>query len=81
MVLQNKISVYEYGAEQKDYCMKINNLYKSLYKTRTPKAFVKTYGCQQNVSDSEKYKPMLFFLTPVQSERMPKTKHLAISGG
>lgn len=59
MVLQNKISVYEYGVEQKDYCMKINNLYKSLYKTRTPKAFVKTYGCQQNVSDSEKYIGML----------------------
>ena len=57
--MQNKISVYEYGAEQRDYCMKINNLYKSLYKTRTPKAFVKTYGCQQNVSDSEKYIGML----------------------
>lgn len=37
----------------------IKNLLHQKVTSHTPKAFVRTYGCQQNVSDSEKLKGML----------------------
>jgi len=52
-------SVYNYGEQQREYCKKIKKIYKDLFKIQSPVAYVKTYGCQQNVSDSEKYKGML----------------------
>ncbi len=42
---------------QRDYCKKIKALQQG--KNPQPLAFVETYGCQQNVSDSEKIKGML----------------------
>lgn len=54
-MLQNKVSIYEYGENQKKFCEKIRDFYKNLKFINVPKVFVKTYGCQQNVSDSEKY--------------------------
>lgn len=59
MILQSKIPVYEYGEKQKNFCEKVRNYYKNDKNIGAPKAFVKTYGCQQNVSDSEKYIGML----------------------
>lgn len=59
MILQSKIPVYEYGEKQKEFCQKVRNYYKNSGHTSVAKAFVKTYGCQQNVSDSEKYIGML----------------------
>lgn len=53
------IAFYEYGPEEIDCCMKIKNLYSDFYKKEKPLVFIKTYGCQQNVSDSEKYAGML----------------------
>ncbi len=55
----NLSPIYKYGKEQTAYCQKIKDYYKNTLKIENPKAFVKTYGCQQNVSDSEKYKGML----------------------
>lgn len=43
--------------EQKIYIEKVNKLVLALY--GEPKACVNTFGCQQNVSDSEHYKGML----------------------
>lgn len=45
--------------EQQDYILKVNKMVKELY-GNNPKAMVTTYGCQQNVSDSEKLKGMLY---------------------
>lgn len=59
MILQSKIPVYEYGEKQKKFCKKVREYYKNKGHKSVPKAFVKTYGCQQNVSDSEKYIGML----------------------
>ena len=68
----NLSPIYKYGIEQNNYCQKIKDYYKNVLKMKKPKAFVKTYGCQQNVSDSEKYKGMLvnmgFDLTENQEE-------------
>ena len=68
----NLSPIYKYGKEQTTYCQKIKDYYKNTLKIENPKAFVKTYGCQQNVSDSEKYKGMLvnmgFSLTENQNE-------------
>lgn len=57
--MSNFIPLYIYGPEQQSYCKKINNLYNNLKSGEKPFAFIKTYGCQQNVSDSEKYRGML----------------------
>ncbi len=57
--MSNFVSTYKYGLEQQNYCKKIYNLYKNLKQNKKPLAFVKTYGCQQNASDSEKYVGML----------------------
>ncbi len=44
---------------QRDYIKKINSLLPQIY-GEEPKACVVTFGCQQNVSDSEKLKGMLW---------------------
>lgn len=41
-----------------DVAKKLRDLIKNIFKS-TPLALVKTYGCQQNVSDGEKYKSQL----------------------
>ncbi len=41
------------------YIGSIKNLLRQKITSRVPRAFVRTYGCQQNVSDSEKLKGML----------------------
>ena len=43
---------------QKDYSAKITSILESRYNSK-PLACVVTYGCQQNVADSEKIKGML----------------------
>ena len=59
ILFMNLSPIYKYGEKQEIYCQKIKEYYKNILKIKSPKAFVKTYGCQQNVSDSEKYKGML----------------------
>ena len=44
--------------EQREYIYKIRNILKK--RAKSPLAFVETYGCQQNSSDSEKIKGMLY---------------------
>ena len=51
--------ICKYDIAQTGYCLKIKEILKEKFGEEKPKAFVKTYGCQQNVSDSEKYKGML----------------------
>ncbi len=51
--------ICKYDMVQTGYCLKIKEIVKNKFGEIVPKAFVKTYGCQQNVSDSEKYKGML----------------------
>lgn len=46
----------------KNDCSLIKNLLYQRITSHTPKAFVRTYGCQQNVSDSEKIKGILFLM-------------------
>lgn len=50
---------YTYGKDQIKYIEEISKIFKEKSKNTNLKAYVKTYGCQQNVSDSEKYKGML----------------------
>lgn len=50
---------YDYDVNQFKYCNKVKKILQDEFLGKTPKAFIKTYGCQQNVSDSEKYKGML----------------------
>ena len=57
--LSNFLNIHEYGMIQEQYCKKIENFYNDLYPNRKKLAYVRTYGCQQNVSDSEKYIGML----------------------
>lgn len=52
------VSTAELSAEQSAYAGRVAALALSLYK-KTPKACVVTFGCQQNVSDSERLKGML----------------------
>ena len=51
--------ICKYDINQTKYSIKIKEIIKHKFGEKIPKAFVKTYGCQQNVSDSEKYKGML----------------------
>lgn len=53
------IALYRFGNNEIDCCKKIKDLYFKIYGKKSPLVFVKTYGCQQNVSDSEKYAGML----------------------
>ena len=45
--------------EQTEYISLLGDILSERYHTDHPKAFVHTYGCQQNVADSEKIKGML----------------------
>ena len=45
-------------AKQKEYALMVSSLVEARY-SRTPLAFVHTYGCQGNVADSERLKGML----------------------
>lgn len=55
---QNREISAEEMAQQQDYIRKIRTVTES--RENQPLAFVETYGCQQNTSDSEKIKGMLF---------------------
>lgn len=55
---QNREISAEEMAQQQDYIRKIRTVTES--RESQPLAFVETYGCQQNTSDSEKIKGMLF---------------------
>ena len=55
---QNREISAEEMAQQQDYIRKIRAVTES--RASQPLAFVETYGCQQNTSDSEKIKGMLF---------------------
>lgn len=48
-----------YGEEQKQYIEKLKIFLNNKIKGRKPIAYIRTYGCQQNVADSEKYKGIL----------------------
>ena len=57
--MQNPVFNNIFPPEQMGYIKRINALLPSVY-GNCPKACVVTFGCQQNVSDSEKLKGMLF---------------------
>ena len=57
--MQNPVFNNIFPPEQMGYIKRINALLPSVYGD-CPKACVVTFGCQQNVSDSEKLKGMLF---------------------
>lgn len=46
-------------ARQKEFTKKVQSVLSARFSTRSPKAFVHTYGCQGNVADSEQIKGML----------------------
>lgn len=50
------VNTYIYGKEELDYIKKLKEIFAG---KENPKAYIRTYGCQQNVSDSEKYRGML----------------------
>lgn len=50
------VNTYIYGKEELDYIKKLKEIFA---RKESPKAYIRTYGCQQNVSDSEKYRGML----------------------
>lgn len=50
---------YEDFLKQKEYFYLINEIMSIRKRGDVPKAFIRTYGCQQNVADSEKIKGML----------------------
>ena len=52
------MELLDYREEQKAYISRMSALIKKIY-SRTPTACFFTYGCQQNVSDSERMKGML----------------------
>ncbi len=52
------ISAEELAAQQ-PFSLRVRDYYRELLPDRLPLAFVRTYGCQQNVSDSEHLKGML----------------------
>ena len=51
--------VHNYEELHREYCKKIKSIYSDLLKIKKPVACVRTYGCQQNVADSERYSGML----------------------
>lgn len=58
IVNPKEVGEYEY-ALQDEYIKKVKDILSETYKERLPLAFVKTYGCQQNVNDGEKIKGIL----------------------
>ena len=53
------VKTYLYDEIQNEYSKKTKNILNDILGIHNPTAYVKTYGCQQNVSDSEKYTGML----------------------
>lgn len=53
------VKTYLYDETQKEYSKKTKNTLNNILGIYNPKAYIKIYGCQQNVSDSEKYIGML----------------------
>lgn len=49
----------EQQAVQKEYTQKVRSVLSAKFYDRTPKAYIHTYGCQGNVSDSERIMGML----------------------
>ncbi len=52
-------AIAEMPMEQKEYISLLGDVLADRYHTDAPKAMIHTYGCQQNVADSEKLKGML----------------------
>ena len=50
------VNTHIYGKEELNYIKKLKEIFAG---KENPKAYIRTYGCQQNVSDSEKYRGML----------------------
>ncbi len=57
-----------YPPQQQEYISLLSDILTDRYHTSAPKAFVHTYGCQQNVADSEKLKGMLLQMGCVLTE-------------
>lgn len=55
---KTKVISAEEIAKQKEFCEKVSSLISSRY-SEPPKAAVITFGCQQNIADSERIKGML----------------------
>lgn len=53
--MYNLADIFRYGVSEIYYCERVKEIYKSGMLDRKPKVYIRTYGCQQNVSDSEKY--------------------------
>lgn len=73
--MQNPISTAEFTAEQGAYAERAAALALKLY-NKTPKACVITFGCQQNVSDSERLKGMLIKCGYVITEEMNQAQFI-----
>ena len=56
--MHNNLTPFVWENEQQNYIKLISGLLANIYEKR-PNAFVNTFGCQQNVSDSERIKGML----------------------
>ena len=81
--------------QQFEYMRLISQIMQDRKRGDKPVAYIRTYGCQQNVADSERIKGMLeiagfefsetvddadlFFLIPAQSENTPRTEFLEMS--
>ena len=81
--------------QQFEYMRLISQIMQDRKRGDKPVAYIRTYGCQQNVADSERIKgmleiaglnfpkprttPILFFLIPAQSENTPRTEFLEMS--
>lgn len=55
----SEISLQEISL-QNEYTLKVKAILQAKYRDRQPKAYVHTYGCQGNVSDSERIKGRLY---------------------
>ena len=55
----SNFDLHIYGNEQRQYIEKLKEFLNSKINGRKPIAYIRTYGCQQNVADSERYKGIL----------------------
>lgn len=63
----SEISLQEISL-QNEYALKVKAVLQAKYRDRQPKAYVHTYGCQGNVSDSERIKGRLYEMGYVFTE-------------